>query len=604
MAEFTRKTEKSTRLLEGGEGFQNVDIKHRSQVFSGLILPIRDLISTKLSSFSTIRMALITLSLFVALFALAGKLTTADSARECAYLAAQCTTTAFSTVLPAGASIEKVASVPNNGNYGEGAADKGYPTNATGLPQLCAVTVKVQSSSSSTYRFGLFLPTTSNWSSRFLAVGNGAFLGGINWQSMGAGAHYNMATVSTDTGHNSGTGDLSWALKAPEQQTDWGWRALHGSIQIAKQLTEAYYGKPINKSYYSGCSTGGRQGLKEIQISPGSFDGVLIGSAAWDTRHLMPWVTKLGILNLPEGDPKDFTTIDQFKLLADTTLRQCDRADGIVDNIISSPENCNPDFTQIQCGQPGVDPSNCLSLQQIQTTKKIYSDYYTDGGKFVHNGQQIGSENQWDTFILYGNAAGFDTAYEKYFLYDDPNWNWTQYNDSVVEFSEQKNPGNATADQYDISTFKQRGGKVIMYHGQADAVVPTRSSILYYNRTMQAMGNNLQDFFRFFLVPGMQHCWSSPPGVNAPWMFAGSGQAIQIPNGNGWTVPGFADAKHDALLALVNWVENGTAIDSIIATAWTSSNAVYRQRPLCPYPKMAKYNGSGDQNIASSWTCQ
>ena len=418
-----------------------------------------------------------------------------------------------------------------------------------------------------------------------------------------------MATVSTDTGHNSGPGDLSWALNAPEQQTDWGWRAMHGSVQIAKQLTEAYYVRPITKSYYTGCSTGGRQGLKEIQISPDSFDGALIGSAAWDTRHLMPWVTRLGLLNLPENDPKDFTTIDQFSLLASTVLRQCDRVDGIADNIISSPESCTPDFTQVECGQPGVDPSNCLSAQQIQTAKSIYADYYTESGKFVYNGQQIGSENQWDIFILYGNAAGFDTSYEKYFLYNDPSWNWMQYNDSVVEFSETKNPGNATADQFDISAFRQAGGKVIMYHGQADAVVPTRSSIYYYNKTLEAMGNNVQDFLRFFLVPGMQHCYLSPPGVNAPWMFAGEGQANAMgTTGNGWTVPGFADAKHDALLALIDWVENGTAVDSIIATAWNTSSSnqlqVYRQRPLCPYPKQATFSGNGDPNLATSWTCQ
>ena len=194
-----------------------------------------------------------------------------------------CNTHFFQTLLRnnPNASVEAVVPVPAGGSYGEGVADVPYPYNPTGLPELCAVTIKVVSSSSSSYRFGLFLPTASQWNSRFLAMGNGGFAGGINWLDMGPGPHYGFATISTDLGHSSGITDLTWALNAPEKRSDWGWRALHGSSVLGKELTQGYYGKALDYSYYSGCSTGGRQGLREIQEFPDTFDGALIGAAAW-----------------------------------------------------------------------------------------------------------------------------------------------------------------------------------------------------------------------------------------------------------------------------------------------------------------------------------
>ena len=186
------------------------------------------------------------------------------------------------------ASVEVVVSVPEGGSYGEGAADIPYPYKPTGLPELCAVTIKVISSPSSSYRFGLFLPTAAKWNSRFLAVGSEGFAGGINWLGMGPGPHYGFATVSTDLGHSSAITDLSWALNEPEMRSNWGWRALHGSSVLGKELTEGYYRHSLDYSYYSGCSTGGRQGLREIQEFPDTFDGVLIGAAAWDVSILHP----------------------------------------------------------------------------------------------------------------------------------------------------------------------------------------------------------------------------------------------------------------------------------------------------------------------------
>lgn len=517
----------------------------------------------------------------------------------------RCTAATFSSALPAGASIEKVASVANGGSYGEGASDLGYPTNALNVPAVCAVTVRVTSGKSK-YRFGLFLPTAANWNTKFLAVGSYSQSGGINWPDMGQGPHYGMATLSTDTGHNSTGADLSWAT--PDTLLDWGYRALNGSVFLGKALTQAYYQKTITYSYWSGCSTGGRQGLKEIQISPESFDGALIGSAAWYTNHLFPWITKIGTYNLPSSDPKHID-VPQFTLLAQTVQSQCDSQDGNTDNIVSSPDTCKLDLTAIQCGDPRANATNCLTAPQVQTARNLYADYATASGKFVHSGFTPSSEAQWSTFLSFGAPEDFDVRYERSWLYNDPAWDWTRYTDSVVDDSERINPGNATADGYDISAFKKRGGKVFMYHGLADGVVPTKSSGLYYNRTAAAMGGaGPQDFFRLFYVPGMQHCWATPAEVNAPWAFGGGGQATQMLAqagfGAGWSVPGFlGNGKYDALVALMDWVEKGKAVDSVVATTWSSNGAVSRQRPLCPWPKKAVYKGTGSKDDAASWSC-
>lgn len=198
--------------------------------------------------------------------------------------AASCKADTFSP-LPAGFTIEKIETVQEGGQYGEGDKNKGFPGYAKQLPNLCAVTVKFTSDTSN-YRFGMFLPRV--WNGKMLTVGGASFAGGINWQEMGQGPRYHgMAGVSTDTGHNSGLNDLSWGVGNKEALYDWGYRAMHGSVSTAKVLVKTFYGKDVNGSYYSGCSTGGRQGLKEIQYSPTSFDGALIGAPAWQTTHIV-----------------------------------------------------------------------------------------------------------------------------------------------------------------------------------------------------------------------------------------------------------------------------------------------------------------------------
>lgn len=240
--------------------------------------------------------------------------------------ALDCSTSTFTSVLPSNATVLQAVSVSQNGSFGAGFADLEFPGYAEALPELCAVEVLVQSSATSSFRFGLFLPTS--WNKRFIATGNGGFGGGINWPGLGTFSRgFGFAAMSTDTGHNSSTADATWAINNTESQVDWGYRAMHGSIVLSKQLVEAYYGSAQSYSYYSGCSTGGRQGFKEVEEFPEDFDGVLAGAPAWWTNHLQPWSVKVGLYNLPLDGPNHISQELMTGPVAAEILRQVSRSD-------------------------------------------------------------------------------------------------------------------------------------------------------------------------------------------------------------------------------------------------------------------------------------
>ncbi|KAK0738881.1 feruloyl esterase B [Schizothecium vesticola] len=517
-----------------------------------------------------------------------------------------CRDDTFSDILPASAHIVTIARVANGSSYGESPAQNpAYPVHPTNLPELCALTVNVTTSPTSSFRFGLFLPT--KWEYRFLVVGNGGFAGGINWLDMGGGVRYGFAVMSTDTGHNSTSGDVRWALGQKEKQKDFGWRAMHQAIEMSKMLVYTYYSQAPRKSYYSGCSTGGRQGLKEVQVDATSFDGLLVGAPAWWSTNLATWTTKVYTLNSAKGGGGRYLSAKEMLFLGQEVMRQCDGIDGVVDGIISASERCRFDFGETLCGNRdvGADKEACLTSEQVATAKAIYADYVVNG-KFLFPGLSLGSEDLWSVLLGQAGPDPRGQEYVKMFLLNNATWDWREYNDSIPIMAAAANPGDLTADQFDISDFRDRGGKIIMYHGDADALIPVKSSDYYYNETAAAMGgiSSLELWFRYFHVPGLGHCTGTR--VNAPWYFAGGNQAASLGTAT-YSVPGFEDAQHDALLALVDWVERGKQADSLIATTWnTPSNprsGVLRQRPLCPYPKSQALRSGGEEKDLKEWTC-
>ncbi|KAK4164685.1 Tannase/feruloyl esterase [Cladorrhinum sp. PSN259] len=537
-------------------------------------------------------------------------LTSASSAQSCNQTF-RCESSTFNSFLPAGVTIEMATEFAAGSTYAE-PGNLGHPEEALNLTNVCAVTVRVSRSPSS-YRFGLFLPTRCAWNSKFLAVGNYAQAGGINWADMAVGPHYGMATLSTDTGHSSTQGNLSWGLNDRDKLQDWGWRALKGSVEIGKTLVQGFYGKDITYSYWSGCSTGGRQGLKQMQVAPEAFDGVLVGAPAWDTKHLFPWIARLAALN--RAGTAGYLGAQQLAILRTAVSTQCLSRPEVQNGTAADPfAGCVLDFGGFTC--PNPDPANCLTSDQVNTIRSVYADWRDASGRLVFPGMPLGSEAQWSAYGLGIDLATntsepeFNGDYERYWLYNNPNWSvrndWNEA--QVLADSERINPGNATADQFNVSQFRERKGKVMIYHGTADSVVPTGTSQVYYDETVRALGGgSVDDFMRLFYVPGMYHCFFTDPQINAPWMMGGAGQAYQnkkfLGLGQGWSVPFFENNRRfDALVALMNWVENKQAVENITATTFNADGGV-KQHPLCKYPAKASYKGSGDIYNVTNWRC-
>ncbi|KAI0471565.1 putative ferulic acid Esterase/Feruloyl esterase [Xylariaceae sp. FL0804] len=515
--------------------------------------------------------------------------------------AGSCTTDTFTSIVASNpnATVNFAQAVPQNGSFGQGEADLAFPTNVTQLPALCAVGINVKSSANSSYNFGLFLPDKT-WNERFITTGNGGLGGGINWNDMGSFSHYGFASMSTDTGHVSVSTDGTWALNAPEAITDWGYRAMHGSVVLSKEIIEAYYAADdgIQYSYYASCSTGGRQGLKEIQMFPEDFDGASLGAPAWWSVHLSSSTLWQGLYNTPVNG-SGYIPSDLFPAIVDEMLKQCDPQDGLVDQIIMDPYGCNFDFDALLC-TPSSNQSACLTAPQLLTARKFYSDWIDTNQTFVFPGIALGA----DPALLLGSVSTLGSQFYQDFVYNDTNWDYTQFDYEDVLFADTINPGSATAGDFDMSPFMDRGGKIIHYHGAADNLIPTGSSKYFYAQVQQALeprGVDLDDFYRLFLVPGMSHCSGSDA---APWYIAGGSQSLTGATTHG--VPGYEDADHDVILAMMRWVEQDAAPDRLVATKFVGDDAargVERQRPLCVYPKQAAYT-SGDVDDAASWECK
>lgn len=506
--------------------------------------------------------------------------------------------------------------IASNGTSGQ-VGDIAYPANATNLPSLCLTWVNVTSSPTSSYTFGLMLPDA--WNARFLAVGNGGFSGGVNWQEMGVGARYGFATMSTDTGHNSTGQDMTWALGNQEAKKDWAGRSLHGSTVVAKKIVEGYYAnKTLERSYYSGCSTGGRQGIKSAQDHPQDFDGILAGAPAWWSTRQQLWQLKVGAINLPEDSP-GFIPSAMFSAISDEVLRQCDGSDGIADGIIMDPAKCNLRLEKLLCTpNPRSSSSSCLTKPQLQTLQQLYLpliefDADVHQLKYLYPNFGVGPEMQMPSSLGQNNSPSlYGTDYAAKYVFDDAAWDWRS-NFSYTTFvdADRLDPGDVNALQYDLSAFHARGGKVITYHGYADGLIPPGASRLLYDNTyteMAGRGVELDDFYRLFFVPGMQHCGGSV--YDAPWYFGGSGQGTTLQDlarQDAWPLPGSGDGQHDVLLALMDWVEKGQGPESIVATKFkndTIAKGIWRQRPICKYPGQAQYIGSGDIHNATNWACK
>ena len=280
---------------------------------------------------------------------------------------------------------------------------------------------------------------------------------------------------------------------------------MHGSTVISKMLISAWYGMNPLYSYFSGCSVGGRQGLRALQLFPDDFDGVSAGAPAWWTTHLQLWAVKTLTYNSPAGSPHSIPET-MFDVISDEVVRQCDPQDGLIDNVISSPQACvfNP-LTLLCYGNSTI---NCLQPAQIDTLYHIYNDWVETNQTYVFSHYLLGTEQSWSNNIGAGAVAGLEnqSGYARNLMQLGPNWTYHDLTYDTVQLSEKLNPGNATANDFDISPFFKRGGKLLHHHGLADSTLATGSSLYFYEHVVRTLAQypiNVDDFYRLFLIPGM-----------------------------------------------------------------------------------------------------
>ena len=438
------------------------------------------------------------------------------------------------------------------------------------LPQFCRVSLTLTPTPDSDIKMELWLPGNS-WNGKYLAVGNGAFTGSIRHAAMAMPLRRGYATSSTDTGHLGNT--ASFALGHPEKVYDFGWRAVHEMAQASKALIDAFYDDGLRYSYFTGCSAGGRQAMKEAQRFPSDFDGIVAGAPGLDWTGRA--AASLRIATHLESNPAAQLLESDRSLLHQTALDFCDANDGVVDGIIGNPAQCNFNPEVLQCD--GENAGACLSEEQLNTAQMIYSSPANPVTGREITGLLPGSELGWTDLGWTRSARATGLEQYRYLVYEDESWTIDQFEfERDVYRAERKDDDTLNALSPDLFEFVESGGKLIAYHGWADPQISPANATQYFERVSQVMGgrDQIHDSVRLFMAPGMGHC-AGGPGPNS----------------------------FDSLSALENWVENGQAPDSIIAVHRTDG-VVDMSRPLCPYPEVAVYSGSGSTDEAENFSCQ
>ncbi|MGA8090284.1 MAG: tannase/feruloyl esterase family alpha/beta hydrolase [Terracidiphilus sp.] len=464
------------------------------------------------------------------------------------------------------------------------------------LPAFCRVVVHARPSADSDIVVELWMPL-SGWSGKLEGLGNGGFAGQIAYEGLGGAMFHGSAAVATDTGHSGSPIDAAWAMGHPAKIADFGHRGIHEMTRVGKLVVEKFYGSGAKRSYFIGCSDGGREALMEAQRYPADYDGILAGAPAnyW-TGLLSTAVVDLQALT---ATPESFIPPAKISVIANAVLAACDKLDGAADGILNDPRQCHFDPASIEC-KAGEATDKCLTAPQVASLKAIYAGLRDASGKQIFPGYLPGAEEGrggWETWIT-GPApaksaqAFFGIGYFSNMVYEKRGWDYKSFAvDSGIQTAKDKTAGALDAVNADLTPFQARGGKLILYHGWNDPAIPALNTVNYYSEVLAKMGQtNADSFVRLYMIPGMQHCG----GGTGPDDFGQFG------------VSGHNDPQHNAFVALENWVEKGTAPGSFIASKHAGgapTGAVTMTRPLCPYPQTAEYKGSGDPNSAESFVC-
>jgi hypothetical protein len=459
------------------------------------------------------------------------------------------------------------------------------------LPAFCRVAGVMRPSSDSKIRFEVWLP--ENWNGRLLGAGNGGFAGEISYDQLSSYLKRGFAVAGSDTGHQANGTDATWAYGHPEKVKDFGWRAVHLTAERAKQIIQSYYGKNQQKAYFDSCSDGGREALMEAQRFPDDYDGILAGAPAyaWSTL-LASGVSALQTL----GDPRAYISAMKLPAIQKAVLDACDAVDGVKDGVINDPNQCHFDPQVLLC--KGEESLECLTQPQVDALKSLYGGAKDKSGHAFGYGFSMGDELAWKPWITGDDpeSSAFSSFVRNDFRYivtGDPRWNGlTADVDAMLKLSREKTAADLDSTNPDLSKFAARGGKLILYHGWNDPAISPGYTIAYYKQVQHTMGaDKLQSFTRLYLQPGMEHCYGGP----GPTAFGQFG--IETAKG----------PKYGLFDSLQNWVEKGAPDDDLVATKYApgadGAQKVLMTRPMCAYPEIPKYKGSGDTNDAANFTC-
>jgi feruloyl esterase len=452
------------------------------------------------------------------------------------------------------------------------------------LPAFCEVHATISPVAGS--RIGAIYRLPVNWNGKVLGIGGGGFAGNLNLNAAAQGLSRGYAVIQNDMGHPSGESlDPKFAIKAPGQPNvegiiDFGHRATHVATDVGKKLTASYYGRPVQRAYWQGCSTGGRQGLAEIQRYPDDYDGVIAGAPVYT-----PLVYSNAMLRVQAFHKKPESNLlpAHVPLIQKSVMAACDMKDGVADGILADPRACSWDPGQLACKAPstalgagGASVESCLSPAQVETVRRVYNGVKTRDGNYAAMPLMRGGETDWINRMIgtpeqpLGLNASLGAPFMTFIVKHDPSYDIMTFDpdrdmaalsSGIAAEVHQQNP--------DISKFVARGGKLLLWHGFNDPGPSPLSTIAYMDAVKEKVPA-AKDSMRLFLAPGVLHC----RGGAGPDVF-------------------------DTLAAMEQWIEKGIPPASMIAT---KANAPI-SRPLCPYPQVARYKGSGDTNKAENFAC-
>lgn len=507
------------------------------------------------------------------------------------------------TQLEAASVVE--AKVIDGGGQIEGAAVKA---------PICRVRGIARPSSDSEIKFEVWLPTAGTWTGRMKLSGTGGFSGGVPYASLARDVGDGFVAAGSNMGHDGGESP-SWTMGHPEKVKDWGLRAHYFVATAAKALANAHYGKPVNYSYFAGCSNGGRQALLLAQNYPKLFDGIVAVAPSNYYPDLLFWLIYSGKVQKPELDKPPVLSAEKQQLVNKRVVAACDAADGVVDGQITNPRACKFDIETL-----GPKGDSSLTEEELSTAKAMYAGTRSETGQQRYPGVSFGSEKDWAP--NFADNGGYGT-FVGHFVYGTrtPPFQWRK----DINFGGVYDKAHAALSPFtsapspDLSEFKANGGKLIQVHGWNDPLVPPTGSIAY-QRSLAVMedwkklpayeidrkideltpegvraavtrqSKSVNEFHRLFMMPGVAHCGGSI-GADAV--------------GGGMTEPpeSYRKPETHTVNSLMQWVEGKKAPEKIVATKFNGNTPV-QSRPICAWPAQAKYVGTGDINQDKNFRCE